>query len=60
MSLTELIEVWKKRQATYEKVAEKYRDTDPHNYKKYTYKAQATRDCWEELSTLINKTKTKC
>jgi len=28
-----------------------------HNYKKFTYKAMATRDCWKELLTLLNSHK---
>jgi len=49
-----LVESWQKRQKEYEALAEKHRDCE-HTYKKYTYRAQATRDCWKELLT-FNKT----
>jgi hypothetical protein len=52
--LNSLVESWQKRQKEYESLAEKHRDSD-HTYKKYTYRAQATRDCWKELLT-FNKT----
>jgi hypothetical protein len=52
--LNSLVESWQKRQKEYEDLAEKHRDSE-HTYKKYTYKAQATRDCWKELLT-FNKT----
>jgi hypothetical protein len=38
------------------KTYEKHRDSD-HTYKKYTYRAQATRDCWKELLKLIEDEK---
>lgn len=47
--MDELIERWKSRQVFYEDLAEKNRDTNNHNYKKFTYQAKATRDCWKEL-----------
>ena len=50
--MEELINKWQQRQFTYEKFAEKYRSINQHNYKKYTYKAVATRDCWKELLEL--------
>jgi hypothetical protein len=52
--LNSLVESWQKRQKEYEYLAEKHRDSE-HTYKKYTYRAQATRDCWKELLT-FNKT----
>jgi hypothetical protein len=55
--LNSLVIFWQKRQRDYEIEAEKHRDCE-HTYKKYTYKAQATRDCWKELLTLIKKSKT--
>jgi hypothetical protein len=50
--LNSLVESWQKRQKEYEDLAEKHRDSD-HTYKKYIYRAQATRDCWKELLKLI-------
>jgi hypothetical protein len=50
--LNSLVESWQKRQKEYESLAEKHRDSE-HTYKKYTYRAQATRDCWKELLKLI-------
>jgi hypothetical protein len=52
--LNSLVESWQKKQKEYEALAEKHRDCE-HTYKKYTYRAQATRDCWKELLT-FNKT----
>lgn len=52
--LTALIETWKQKQRDYEMEAEKHRSCE-HTYKKYTYRAQATRDCWKELLSLIKK-----
>jgi hypothetical protein len=52
--LNSLVESWQKRQKEYEDLAEQHRDCE-HTYKKYTYRAQATRDCWKELLT-FNKT----
>jgi hypothetical protein len=52
--LNSLVESWQKKQKEYEVLAEKHRDCE-HTYKKYTYRAQATRDCWKELLT-FNKT----
>ena len=52
--LNALVLFWQKRQREYEALAEKHRDSE-HIYKKYTYRAQATRDCWKELLTLIIK-----
>lgn len=52
--LNSLVIFWQKRQREYEDLAEKHRDCE-HTYKKYTYRAQATRDCWKELLTLIKK-----
>lgn len=51
-----LIEMWQERQRYYEDLAIKYKDYE-HNFKKYTYKAMATRDCWKELNTLLKKIK---
>ena len=48
ISQKELINKQKKRQKYYEDLAEKHKDNE-HNYKKFTYKAMATRDCWKEL-----------
>jgi hypothetical protein len=50
--LNTLVLFWQKRQREYEALAEKHRDSE-HTYKKYTYRAQATRDCWKELLKLI-------
>jgi hypothetical protein len=50
--LNSLVMFWQKRQKRYEDLAEKHRDSE-HTYKKYTYRAQATRDCWKELLKLI-------
>lgn len=50
--MEKLIKIWQERQKHYEDLAEKYRDSE-HNYKKFTYKAMATRDCWKELFTEI-------
>ena len=52
--LNSLVESWQKRQREYEALAERHRDSE-HTYKKYTYRAQATRDCWKELLTLTKK-----
>lgn len=52
--LNSLVLFWQKRQREYETLAEKHRDSE-HTYKKYTYRAQATRDCWKELLTLTKK-----
>jgi hypothetical protein len=54
--LNSLVESWQKRQKEYESLAEKHRDSE-HTYKKYTYRAQATRDCWKELLKLIEDEK---
>ena len=43
---------WQERQIYYEDLAWKYIDNE-HNYKKYTYKAMATRDCWKELAVYL-------
>ena len=50
--LNALVLFWQKRQREYEALADKHRDSE-HIYKKYTYRAQATRDCWKELLKLI-------
>lgn len=47
---------WQRRQVEYERLAEKH-SANEHNCKKFTYKAVATRDCWKELITLLNKYK---
>jgi len=50
-----LIDKWKKYQCKYEEMADKCRNVDDSvNERRYTYKAQATRDCWKELLELIN------
>ena len=54
LELNSLVEFWQKRQRRYEALTEKHRDSE-HTYKKYTYRAQATRDCWKELLSLIKK-----
>jgi hypothetical protein len=54
--IIEIIVVWKKRQLYYESIAEKHRDSNPSAYTRYVNKAQATRDCWKELSELLNTT----
>jgi hypothetical protein len=51
--IIEMIVVWKKRQLYYESTAEKHRDSNPSAYTRYVNKAQATRDCWKELSKLL-------
>ena len=50
--MEKLIKMWQERQKHYEDLAEKYKDNE-HNFKKFTYKAMATRDCWKELFTEI-------
>jgi hypothetical protein len=50
--MEELIKMWQIRQKHYEDLAEKHKDNE-HNYKKFTYKAVATRDCWKELLSEI-------
>ena len=50
--INSLVIFWQKRQREYEALAEKHRNSD-HTYKKYIYRAQATRDCWKELLKLI-------
>lgn len=50
--MEELIKIWQIRQKYYEDLAEKHKDNE-HNYKKFTYKAMATRDCWKELLNKI-------
>lgn len=49
-----LAKQWQERQLLYEDVANKNRSHE-HNNRKFTYKAMATRDCWKELLTIINK-----
>jgi hypothetical protein len=49
-----LIQMWQERQKHYENLAEKNKDNE-HNYKKFIYKAIATRDCWKELLKEIEK-----
>jgi hypothetical protein len=51
-----LVESWRQRQLKYEDLAQKHADNE-HNFKKFTYKAMATRDCWKELLELVNKSK---
>lgn len=53
-NIKKLIETWQNRQVEYENLALKY-ENDTHNYKKYTYKAMATRDCWKELLNEIKE-----
>lgn len=51
-----LVSKWQEKQKHYEDLAEKYRYSE-HTYKKFTYKAIATRDCWKELLKLIEDEK---
>ena len=54
--LKSLVEQWQKRQEEYVDIA--YKNVDnAHANRKFTYKAMATRDCWKELITLLNKHK---
>lgn len=50
--MEELISLWQQRQKYYEDLAEKHKDNE-HTYKKFTYKAMATRDCWKELQKIL-------
>lgn len=50
--MEKLIEVWRKRKDKYDDLANKYRDSE-HNFKKFTYKAMATRDCMKELMVYL-------
>jgi len=50
--MSKLIRLWQVRQKYYEDLAEEYKN-DEHSYKKFTYKAMATRDCWKELLNYI-------
>jgi hypothetical protein len=54
--IEKLVESWRQRQLKYEDLAQKHSDNE-HNFKKFTYKAMATRDCWKELLELVNKSK---
>lgn len=54
--LESLVVQWHQRQLHYEEVAEDNIGIE-HNNRKFTYKAMATRDCWEELLTLLNSHK---
>lgn len=47
-----LIKEWQERQREYEEKAQMW-EFDEHNYKKFTYKAMATRDCWKELLKVV-------
>ena len=51
-----LVHTWQQQQIQYEALAEKYKENE-HNFKKYKYKAMATRDCWKELLKTINEMK---
>lgn len=50
--MEELIKKWQERQIYYEDLAQKHKDNE-HTFKKYTYKAMATRDCWKELAVYL-------
>jgi hypothetical protein len=52
--MEKLIEMWRLRHLKYVELAEKHKDNE-HNYKKFTYKAIATRDCWKELLAEITE-----
>lgn len=55
-NLIQLVEKWQKDQCNYEHQAEKCKKAEDFvNERRYTYKAQATRDCWKELHKLISK-----
>ena len=54
--LKSLVEEWRKRQEHYIDIADRNLDHE-HTYKKFTYKAMATRDCWKELLKLIEDEK---
>jgi hypothetical protein len=54
IKLKSLFWKWQQRQIEYENLANKYIDNE-HNFKKFTYKAMATRDCWKELIIILNK-----
>jgi len=54
--LESLVVKWHQRQIHYQDVAED-NITSEHTNRKFTYKAQATRDCWKELLTLLNEIK---
>jgi hypothetical protein len=51
-----LVHTWKQQQIQYEALAESHKENE-HNFKKYKYKAMATRDCWKELLKTINEIK---
>jgi hypothetical protein len=51
-----LVEEWQERQEQYVDIA--YKNVDnAHAYRKFAYKAMATRDCWKELLKLIEDEK---
>lgn len=52
--MEELIKLWQERQREYEDQAHMWEGHE-HNYRKFTYKAMATRDCWKELLKLLNE-----
>lgn len=54
--LKSLVEEWRKRQEHYIDIADRNLDHE-HTYRKFTYKAMATRDCWKELLKLIENGK---
>jgi hypothetical protein len=54
--LQSLVAKWHQLQLHYQDVAED-NITHEHTNRKFTYKAQATRDCWKELLTLLNESK---
>jgi hypothetical protein len=56
--LKDLVLEWQKRQEHYIDIADKNLDHE-HTYRKFTYKAMATRDCWKELLKLIENERRK-
>jgi hypothetical protein len=50
--LKSLVVEWHQRQLHYQDVAGD-NITNEHTFRKFTYKAMATRDCWKELLTLF-------
>lgn len=54
--LIKLVEKWQHDQWRYESMADKCMNlNDFKNQMKFTYKSQATRDCWKELHKLISE-----
>jgi hypothetical protein len=48
LGLHDLVNSWQQQQIQYETLAETHKENE-HNFKKFKYKAIATRDCWKQL-----------